>query len=130
MIDVVTSLQHAIEIAGKLRALSKKVEDADFKMLLADLSGELADAKLEAADLKIEIARLIAENQSLKERIAARENAKPKMDEGAYTFEGETGHFCTACFDVREQRVRLTRLVAPFDDFGHWQCPGCKAILS
>ncbi len=50
--DVVATLQNAIEIAGKLRTLSKKVEDADFKMLLADLSNELADAKLAVANLK------------------------------------------------------------------------------
>jgi len=50
--DLVATIQNSIEIASKLRALSKKVEDADFKMLVADLSNELADAKLEVANLK------------------------------------------------------------------------------
>jgi hypothetical protein len=128
-VDALSSLQHAIEIAGKLRALSKKVEDADFKMLLADLSSELADAKLEAANLKGEIARLADENRELAAKLKHRELSKPEMDQGAYTFAGEKGHFCTACFDVRRERVRLTRLSPPFDTFGRWECPSCHAIL-
>ena len=54
--DILAALQNSIEIAGKLRALSKKVEDADFKMLVADLYSQLADAKLDAANLKTELA--------------------------------------------------------------------------
>jgi predicted nuclease with TOPRIM domain len=63
--DVIAALQNSIVIAGKLRALSKKVEDADFKMLVADLSNELADAKLDAASLKTQLAD--ARTQALKE---------------------------------------------------------------
>ena len=54
--DIVATIQNSIEIAGKLRALAKKIEDADFKMLVADLSNELAEAKLEVANLKGELA--------------------------------------------------------------------------
>ena len=54
--DIVAAIQNSIEIVGKLRALAKKVQDADFKMLVADLSNELADAKLEVATLKAELA--------------------------------------------------------------------------
>ncbi|HEY0884171.1 MAG TPA: hypothetical protein VGE20_02755 [Ramlibacter sp.] len=127
--DVLSSLQHAIDIAGKLRALSKKVEDADFKMLVADLSNDLADAKLEAATLKGELARLTDANRELQGKLAQRDAAKPDLNEGAYTFSGEKGHFCTACFDVRRERVRVTRLSPPFDTFGRWECPSCHAIL-
>ena len=128
--DVVASLQHAIEIAGKLRALSKRIEDAEFKMLLADLSGELADAKLDLANLKVEMANLLSENQRLKQEVAGKGAQKPKMADGGYVFEGEDGHFCTACFDIKDKRVRLTPLPAPFSDMGKWQCPGCGAVLS
>jgi hypothetical protein len=129
MVDVLSTLQHAIEIAGKLRGLSKKVEDADFKMLIADLSGDLADAKLEAANLKGEVARLTDANRELKAKLEQRDSSKPDLNEGAYTFPGEKGHFCTACFDVRKERVRVTRLSPPFDTFGRWECPNCHAIL-
>ena len=127
--DVLSTLQHAVEIAGKLRALSKKVEDAEFKMLLADLTSDLADAKLEAANLKGEVARLTDVNRELKAKLEQRDSSKPDLDKGAYILSGEKGHFCTACFDVRRERVRVTRLSPPFDTFGRWECPSCHAIL-
>ena len=130
MVDVVASVQSAIEIVGKLRALSKKVEDAEFKMLLADLSGELADAKLEVANLKVGMANLTTENQTLKGKLSARAAEKPKLVDGAYVFPEEEGNFCTACFDVRSQRVRLTSLPPTFRDLGHWQCPSCQALFN
>ena len=130
MVDVVASIQNAIDIAGKLRALSKKVEDADFTMLLADLSNELADTKLEVAQLKTQLARAIEENQALNARLSQRLASKPTLSEGAYKFEGEEGLFCTACFDARNQKVRVTPLAGPFTHFGKWRCPSCKATLS
>lgn len=128
--DVIASIQNAMNILGKLRALGKKVEDAEFKMLLADLSSEMADAKLEVANLKDEVASLQRENITLRERLSARSAQKPEFSEGAYVFAGEAGHFCTACFDSNDKKVRLTQLPAPFDDFGRWQCPSCHAILA
>lgn len=126
--DVVASIQNAIVIAGKLRALSKKIEDADFKMLLADLSHDLADARLEAANLKLEISKLTEQNGSLQQQLAARSTQKPKVAEGAYVFTDDDGHFCTACYDVRHQRVRLARVPQGFDDLATWQCPVCGAV--
>ena len=128
--DVVASIQNAITIAGKLRELSKKIEDADFKILLADMSSELADAKLEVANLKTELAEAKTELQNYKDRLASREQAKPRIDSGAYMFEGDASHYCTACFDTKNSRVRLTQLQAPFNTFGKWECPSCHAILN
>jgi len=60
--DIVSAVSTAIVLAGRLREISKNIEDAEFKNLLADLSLELADAKLKIADL-------MAENASLKEKL-------------------------------------------------------------
>lgn len=128
--DVVATIQNAIEIAGKLRALSKKVEDADFKMLLADLSNELADAKLEVANLKSELADSMTKLLALQQRQEAKDSSKPAFIDGAYKFEGVDGAFCTACFDSNGKKSRLSKLQAPFNTFGRWECPVCKAILS
>lgn len=128
MVDVVASVQNALEILGKLRALSKKIENAEFNMLLADLSNELADAKLEVAELKTKLANSNEENQKLAALLASRENGKPKLHEGVYQFEGEEGLFCTACFDTQEKRVRVTALTGPFEALGKWKCPSCKAV--
>jgi hypothetical protein len=130
MVDVVATIQNAVEIVGKLRSLSKKVEEAEFKMLLADLSNELADAKLEVANLKSELANLKEQNNELATLLSKRENERPILCEGAYQFEGDTGLFCTACYDTKKQKVRVTALPSVFSDMGSWQCPSCQAILS
>lgn len=127
--DVIASLQSAIEIVGKLRALSKKIEDADFKMLVADLSVELADAKLETANLKIALAEALEENESQKKIINQRSSQAPKLSDGAYAFDGEDGQFCTACFDTKSLKVRVSPLSGAFRTFGKWSCPSCKATL-
>lgn len=130
MVDVVASVQSAIEIVGKLRALSKKLENAELKMLLADLSGELADAKLEVANLKTQLANASDENRRLSTLLESRMTAKPMLSDGAYQFEGEEGRFCTACFDTKEQKVRVTPLQGAFKTFGKWTCPSCHATYS
>lgn len=127
MIDVVASVQTAIEIVGKLRSLSKRIEDAEFKMLLADLSGELADTKMEVAELKTQLAKAIDENKKLADIVEKRTATKPTLSESVYRFEGEEGLFCTACFDAHEKKVRVTPLTGPFKTFGKWTCPSCKA---
>lgn len=129
MSDVVTAIQTAIEIVGKLRDLSKKVGDADFKMLLADLSGELADAKLEVADLKMELAKAKEQLQQKTEILERNATEKPTLCEGAYQFPGDIGFFCTACYDTKKQRVRVSALSEPFTTFGKWKCPSCKAVF-
>lgn len=129
MPDIVTAIQSAIDIVGKLRSLSKKIEDAEFKMLLADLSGELADAKLEVANLKVELAKAKEQLQEKTELLNQKQTGKPTLCEGAYQFPDDPGFFCTACYDTKMQRVRVTALSGPFSDFGKWQCPSCRAVL-
>jgi hypothetical protein len=130
MVDVVASIQSAIEIVGKLRKLSKTIEDADFKMLLADLSGELADARLEVADLKTKLAEAVEEKQKQRQLIEQRSSQKPDLVDGVYKFKDEEGLFCTACFDTKGTKVRVTPLTGPFKTFGKWSCPSCKATFS
>lgn len=130
MSEVLSAIQSAIDIVGKLRNLSKKIENAEIKMLLADLSNDLADAKLEVANLKIELAK---NKEELQEKTSLLENGeleKPIVCEGAYQFKDDPGFFCTACYDTKRQRVRVTALQPPFSDFGKWECPSCKAILN
>jgi hypothetical protein len=129
MIEIVQSLQSSIEIVGKLRELSKKIEDADFKMFLADLSSELGDAKLEVANLKAELASLREDNAALRERVERREAVRPTLDDSVYRFDGDDGHYCTACFDVRQSKVRVRLLTGAFTAFGKWECPACKTTF-
>lgn len=128
MVDVVSAIQTSIEVVKKLRELSKKIGDAEFKMLLADLSSELGDAKLEAANLKAQLAELKSINTDLSQKLLARESSKPIVTEGVYSFADDPdGRFCTGCFDTKERRVRVTQQHPPFNVFGKWHCPACQA---
>ncbi|MEX7559328.1 hypothetical protein F9Z43_06610 [Pseudomonas monteilii] len=126
--DLMALIQQALEASGKLRDLSKKVEDADFKMILADLHNALADAKLESGELKMKLAWAQEEIVRLKQLIEQRDKGKPTYSsEGVYTFEGEAGRFCTACWDSDERKMRLTDLASEFRFVGQWECPKCHA---
>lgn len=129
MADLSLAIQSAIEVTQRLRALSKKVEDAEIKMLLADLSSDLADAKLEAANLKFEVAKLKEDLLSAQTAQKAKSGVQPKVIEGAYNFEGEEGNFCTACYDALGKKSRVRPLEHPFNTFGKWECPVCNALL-
>lgn len=124
--DLMSSIQHSLEIAGKLRDLSKKVQDAEFRMLLADLVEQLADAKLEAAGLKEQLAeakrQLLDKDALLQQRSAA----EPRFDDDSYVFPEETGNYCTGCWDSARKKIRLKKESAAFDTFGKWYCPVCQ----
>lgn len=125
--DLISSIQTSITLAGKLRDLSNKIQDADFRMLLADLSMSLADAKLEAAGLKEQLAELKELNQKQAEQLAQRAAGKPVFVDGGYRFEGEDGLFCTGCWDVYLRKVRLSAVAQDFLFAGKWKCPSCNA---
>lgn len=74
--EILSSISGAIEIAKKLRELGQKVGDADFKMLLADLTDQLGDAKLEAANLKIELAEKTSRITELERQTQTRTNTR------------------------------------------------------
>lgn len=127
MSEVLSAIQAAIDIVSKLRSLSKKVENAEIKMLLADLSNELADAKLEMANLKNLLAQETEKSTKLSALLSAENTPKPKVKEGVYEFENEEGLFCTACFDAKDKKVRLQNMPRDFLFAGKWTCPVCKA---
>jgi chromosome segregation ATPase len=123
--DVITSLQNAIGIAGRIREISKNVEEAEFKNLLADLFMQLADAKLEVVNLKEQLA-------DLRQKVADLERAKPETKEkpagvkwGCYHFEGDEHLYCTACYDTKGQKILTTRA-----NGRHRLCNVCQAVFS
>lgn len=108
MADILSSISTALSLTSRLREISKNIEDAEFKNLLADLSLELADAKLQIADLT-------SENADLKGQIAEVTSA--------------TGELCPKC------NKRTFELIssAPDEIFGDlgavkrvYQCSGCQ----
>ena len=123
--DVVANISTAIDIVKKLRELNKKVSEADFKMLLADLTSELGDAKLNAANLKIELASSKERVEELERQAAHRSAAEPELHDGGYVFEDRTRHYCTGCYDTGGRKILLAAHTGPFVAFGKWHCPSC-----
>ena len=92
--DLVSSISASLDIVKKLRELDRKVGEADFKMLLADLTSELGDAKLNAANLKIELAEAKDRIEELERQVAQRASAEPELHEGGYIFGDTARHYC------------------------------------
>lgn len=126
MVDLVANISVALEIVNKLRGLNKKVSEADFKMLLVDLTSELGDAKLHAANLKIDLAEAREKFEELKREMAHSKSAEPEVHEGGYVFDDKTRHYCTGCYDARGQKILLTEQSGPWRGFGKWMCPVCE----
>ena len=127
MSDLITGITTAIDIAKKLRDLNKKVGEAEFKTLLAELYSELGDAKLEATNLKSDLADRKREIVDLKAQVNQREQESPVVEQGAYKFPGDDNLYCTACFVARKQKVPLTEQIGAWAQLGKWLCPVCKA---
>jgi hypothetical protein len=121
--DVVAGLTNAIGIVSRIREISKNIEQAEFKNLLADLSMELADAKLQVVGLKEQVAELQQRNSELA-RARPENKQKPKLKWGCYQFEGEEGLFCTACYDTKGVKSQTSRVTSRFR-----LCPVCNATL-
>lgn len=107
MTDLISTVSTAISLASRLREISKNIEDAEFKNLLADLSLELADAKLKIADL-------VSENTELKERLSSLTSA--------------TGERCPKCNNLTFEIIS-TKPHKIFGDMGakerEYKCSGC-----
>lgn len=107
MADIISGVSTAITLAKRLREISKNIEDAEFKNVLADLSLELADAKLK-------IAEVITENAELKERI--------------HSLTSANGEKCPKC-NNRTFEIVSTRPHPIFGEVGakerNYKCSGC-----
>lgn len=122
--DIITTISTSITLAKRLREISKNVEDAEFKGLLADLSGELADLKLEAASLKEQIAALQEENALLKKTALPADEKPTGRKWGCYQFEGDDGLYCPGCWDSKRKKSSTTRVNTRFR-----HCPVCNAPI-
>ncbi|WP_217475636.1 hypothetical protein [Stutzerimonas stutzeri] len=114
MSDLISAITTAVSLASRLREISKNIEDAEFKNILADLSLELADTKLK-------VAGLLTENTELKEKLRALTSA--------------TGESCPSC-NNRTYKITSTKPHPTFGDLGckerQYTCSTCgfsEAVL-
>lgn len=120
--EAIAAVSSAIGIAKRLKEISKNIENAEFKNLLADLSLELADVKLKLADFMEENVQLRTELAELKNQEA---EGPPEMKNGVYYKHNGDGPFCTACYDKDGKFMRLKRESDDFPEMGTHSCPVC-----
>ena len=126
--DLISSLTTAISLAQRLNEISKHIQNAEFKNLLADLNLELADTKLK-------LANIIDENAKLKQELTEAKHSKGQVPHslvfknGLYFTEEDDGPYCPGCYDSKGQQIRITKQKPPFNRFGDYQCPTCKQFF-
>jgi hypothetical protein len=118
---VASTLSTAIATLGQLREASKKLQNAEFKTIIAELADQLSDAKLQLAELKDELVTLRAENQELK---SVKDDARPEVFWGCYRFPGDEQLYCPACYDTKGKKYLTTRLNSQ-----RRQCTVCKTQI-
>jgi hypothetical protein len=122
--DIITTISTSITLAKRLREISKNIEDAEFKNLLADLSSELADLKLEAAALKERVASLQEENALLKQTSSPVSEKPSGRKWGCYQFPDDNALYCPGCWDSKRKKSSTTRINTHFR-----KCSVCQAML-
>ena len=53
--EIISTIGNSISLFSRLKDISKNINEAEFKNLLADISNSLADVKLEAVNIKDEL---------------------------------------------------------------------------
>ena len=112
MPEILSTLSTAISLAVRLREISKNIEDAEFKNLLADLSLELATLKIEMADIQIKSLEKNNEIESLKEKLKNKEKNVGFL--GARYYVNKSGEptgspFCPVCWAKSHDLYPLIR---------------------
>jgi hypothetical protein len=107
LVAALSAINTSITLVGRLREISKNMEQAELKAIIADLANELADAKLKMASLKDESVALREERAFLDAKAAGE---KPKVQWGCYIFEGDGRLYCPACYDTSGKKHLTTRV--------------------
>lgn len=120
--DALANISKAIALAKKLLEVNAISQNADAMLSIANLQLELAGIKSALSDL-------MHENQSLKEKLQAKQNPPDlSLRDGAYYKTDGDGPYCTTCFDSSGKLIRLTRMADTFAAVGKWRCGACKSL--
>jgi hypothetical protein len=122
---ILTSIKTATEIARLIKDSDNSLEQAEYKLKIADLVGALVDAKLEIASIQDLILEKDKENIDLRNKL----NLKNKIIwHPPYYFieenEERSGPYCQQCYDNNEKLIRLQS-----SGNGIWKCYTCKTSV-
>ena len=122
MIDIsllIITVRATIATLGKVRDLTKTMEQVEIKTAVAELANELADLQFQLAELKTQVFDLQEENARLKGRESSE---KPKVEYSCYKFEGDKNLYCPGCYDTTGRKHLM---VGQEEGFG-LKCSVCK----
>jgi regulator of replication initiation timing len=121
MLELMAVVNASIETAKKLKALNEKIENADVKMLIADLCIQLSEAKLS-------ISELLDNNRKLQEEINSlrSDQCEPLIfKDGVYYDSNNDGPFCPSCYDEKKRKHRMVPINPMYHKPGVHKCVVC-----
>ncbi len=122
MADLIATVTSAVALVRQLAELNAKSKDAKLHDLIGDLT-------LEMSKLKSQMAQLIDENTDLKAKLkkaTGNPGAMTVGEHGLYYDMAGDGPFCTCCYDVQKQRVRVVEVAQMLQHAGRFKCPSCN----
>lgn len=123
--SAIAAISEALSVAGRLREINKKIGDAEFSNLLAELQLELAEAKARIADLVVENSDLRGQVANLEKAVSLVEQME--FDGIVYRKAGDISAYCPPCWDAKQLQIRLNELKGSLADLAKYTCPNCKA---
>jgi hypothetical protein len=120
-----TGLSHAIGLTKQLYDIGKSIDEATFKLRVAEIQNSLADSKLALSDLRDQIHEKDRVIRELRESFAFREQM---IEHQGYRYEAQAGKpvglpFCPIC----ASSGNIVRLTRPGNNSYESKCPKCKA---
>lgn len=122
-----TSIKTATDVARLIKDGEKKLDQAEFKLKLADLIGNLADARIEIANITELLAAKDSEIRSLQTLLELKNNLIWEAPFYWKIKDGQReGPFCQQCFDASN---KLIRCINKGYKQGVWNCHTCKSMV-
>ena len=119
--EAIAAISTALEVVRKIQGIESAMQNADLRGLVLDLREELLIVRERSVSLA-------EENADLRRQLAEALSPSLALRDGLY-FDGEDGPYCTACYDVRGNRVRVTGTPpAIARTIGRHMCPDCKSV--
>lgn len=121
---IATTVNNAMSIAKNLRDVDIKLNEANYKMQIAELTANLAEISIQAAALKNEILKKDEMNKELESRLKLKASVHWKDPVYFVKSEGDKmdGPYCQQCYDTKGMLVRL-----PSGDSRYWVCKSCHS---
>ncbi|MCP4494493.1 MAG: hypothetical protein GY820_45420 [Gammaproteobacteria bacterium] len=120
-----SSIKTATEIAKYIKDGEKSLEQAEYKLKVAELVGALADAKIEIAGIQDVILEKDREIEKLEGKLVLKQ---VMVWERPYYWkeenQGRDGPFCQQCYDNEGKVIRLQ------GSDGVWTCRTCNVTVT